>query len=190
SETDLQRQQLQQQQREAEERELAKLEAQKREEERKAREKLAEEERARKLRESNNLHKQPLSQRAQNHENYYENTMNAAADNKDISKVKVGKKATYSKSVKLKENDASTEKINIVENIDTTANNEDKAKNRNVKKNKQANVKSKDNVKGRSKSTKDDTDGHVINVKISDSLGLDDGGSDGGVDRNGKHASQ
>ncbi|XP_052810077.1 caldesmon-like isoform X3 [Mya arenaria] len=219
SETDLQRQQLQQQQREAEERELAKLEAQKREEERKAREKLAEEERARKLRESNNLHKQPLSQRAQNHENYYENTMNAAAghlfshtpipndsenvsqskpphkleklqnkipDNKDISKVKVGKKATYSKSVKLKENDASTEKINIVENIDTTANNEDKAKNRNVKKNKQANVKSKDNVKGRSKSTKDDTDGHVINVKISDSLGLDDGGSDGGVDRNAK----
>jgi len=38
----------------------------------------AEEERARKQRESNSLHKQPLSQQAHNHENYYENTMNAA----------------------------------------------------------------------------------------------------------------
>ncbi|XP_052810083.1 DNA ligase 1-like isoform X8 [Mya arenaria] len=120
SETDLQRQQLQQQQREAEERELAKLEAQKREEERKAREKLAEEERARKLRESNNLHKQPLSQRAQNHENYYENTMNAAAAKR--RKGKAGKQ-TGGKTVKPEvtkkknEHEKSEEKLPIVQTL-------------------------------------------------------------------------
>jgi len=58
--------------------------ARREEEERLARERereaarTAEEERARKQRESNSLHKQPLSQQAHNHENYYENTMNAA----------------------------------------------------------------------------------------------------------------
>lgn len=54
------------------------MEEQKKEEERKARLRAEEEERLRKMRESNNLHKQPLSQKTQNHENYYENTMNAA----------------------------------------------------------------------------------------------------------------
>ena len=54
------------------------LEEQQKENERKAKLKAEEEERLRKMRETNNMHKQPLSQKTQNHDNYYENTMTAA----------------------------------------------------------------------------------------------------------------
>ncbi|XP_053398202.1 calponin homology domain-containing protein DDB_G0272472-like [Mercenaria mercenaria] len=53
-------------------------EQQQKEKERKEKERLAEEERLRKMKESNNMQKQPLSTQNQNHDNYYENTMNAA----------------------------------------------------------------------------------------------------------------
>lgn len=63
------------------------LEEQQKENERKAKARAEEEERIRKMKESNNMHKQPLSQKTQNHENYYENTMNAAGINSDFEKL-------------------------------------------------------------------------------------------------------
>ena len=53
-------------------------EEQRKEKERIEKERIAEEERLRKMKESHNMQKQPLSTQNQNHDNYYENTMNAA----------------------------------------------------------------------------------------------------------------
>ncbi|XP_060607634.1 glutamic acid-rich protein-like isoform X2 [Ruditapes philippinarum] len=70
-------------------------EEQRKEKERKEKERIAEEERLKKMKESHNMHKQPLSTQNQNHDNYYENTMNAAA------KRKKGKAKTQSKPIKV-----------------------------------------------------------------------------------------
>lgn len=55
-------------------------EEQRKEKERKEKERLAEEERLRKMKESH-MHKPPLSTKSENHDNHYEQTMNAAGTN-------------------------------------------------------------------------------------------------------------
>ncbi|XP_052242008.1 trichohyalin-like isoform X2 [Dreissena polymorpha] len=81
-----------------------------------------EEERLRMQRVSNNLHKQPLSQRAQHHENYYENTMNAAA------KKRKGKGAAAKSQTVKSEKAEKSSKTKVPDIEEKTATQEKKAK--------------------------------------------------------------